>query len=50
MYVNPNFKTKKELKEALAKGKFVDVYAPGLGLPRAAQVVRNRDNGEWKAD
>ena len=31
MYVDPNFKTKKELKEALAAGKPVSVYAPGLG-------------------
>lgn len=31
MYVNPNFKTKKALKEALAAGKAVEVYAAGLG-------------------
>lgn len=31
MYVDPNFKTKKALKEALAAGKTVHVYAPGLG-------------------
>lgn len=31
MYVNPNFKTKKELKQALADGKNVEVFAPGLG-------------------
>ncbi len=30
-YVNPNFKTKKALKEALAEGKNVEVYQPGLG-------------------
>ena len=30
-YVNPNFKTKKALKEALAKGQSVEVYQPGLG-------------------
>lgn len=28
MYVSPNFKTKKALKEALAAGKHVDVYQP----------------------
>lgn len=31
MYVTPNFKTKKALKEALASGVRVDVYSPGLG-------------------
>lgn len=31
MYVSPNFKTKKELKQALADGKNVEVFAPGLG-------------------
>lgn len=31
MYVSPNYKTKKALKEALATGANVDVYAPGLG-------------------
>jgi hypothetical protein len=31
MYVSPDFKTKKALKEALAAGKDVDVYPPGLG-------------------
>lgn len=30
-YVSPNFKTKKLLKEALASGKSIDVYQPGLG-------------------
>ena len=30
-YVNPNFKTKKALKEALASGRIVEVYQPGLG-------------------
>ena len=28
-YVYPNFRTKKELKEALEAEKFVDVYQPG---------------------
>ena len=31
MYVDPNFKTKKALKEALAFGQPVTVFAPGLG-------------------
>lgn len=31
MYVSPNYPTKKALKQALAEGKNVDVYAPGLG-------------------
>lgn len=30
-YVSPNHKTKKALKEALAEGKPVHVYQPGLG-------------------
>ncbi len=29
MYVNPNFKTKKALKEAVAAGKIVTIYQPG---------------------
>lgn len=31
MYVDPDYKTKKVLREALAAGKTVTVYAPGLG-------------------
>lgn len=31
MYVDPNFKTKKALKEAVARGETVTVFAPGLG-------------------
>ena len=30
-YVNPNFATKKALKDAVAAGKTVTVFAPGLG-------------------
>lgn len=30
-YVSPNFKTKKALKEALAEGKDIEVFNPGLG-------------------
>ncbi len=29
MYVNPNFKTKKALREAVAAGARVSVYSPG---------------------
>lgn len=29
MYVSPNFKTKKALKEAIAAGKEVRVFSPG---------------------
>lgn len=33
-YVNPNFKSKKALKEAVANGDKVEVFAPGpLGGP-----------------
>jgi hypothetical protein len=30
-YVNPNCRTKKELKERLARGEKVEVFQPGLG-------------------
>lgn len=33
MYVNGNPKTKKELKEMVASGKPVTLFAPGLGYP-----------------
>lgn len=33
MYVSPNFKTKKALKEAVANKERVTVFAPGLGTP-----------------
>lgn len=33
MYTEINFKTKKALKEAVAAGKKVRIYAPGLGTP-----------------
>lgn len=29
MYVSPNFKTKKALKEAVASGERVEVFSPG---------------------
>ena len=31
-YVNPNCKTKKELKEKLASGTAIEVFQPGLGI------------------
>jgi len=34
MYTDINFKTKKELKEAVEQGKKIRVYAPGLGTPK----------------
>lgn len=33
MYVNPDFKTKKELKEAVKSGKLVTAYQPGGIFP-----------------
>lgn len=32
-YCNPNYTTKKALKEAIASGVTVTVYSPGLGTP-----------------
>ena len=29
MYVSPNFKSKKALREAIAKGESVEVFSPG---------------------
>lgn len=34
MYTSINFKTKKDLKQAVADGKTVTLYAPGLGTPK----------------
>ena len=31
MYVMPNFKTKKALKEALSEGREIQVFQPGIG-------------------
>ena len=40
MYVSPNFKTKKALKEAIAAGKQVDYYQPGMGTcPRDGTIT-----------
>ena len=33
MYVSPNFKSKKALKEAISRGDSVTVFSPGLGSP-----------------
>ena len=39
MYVRPNFKTKKSLKQAVARGDKVEVFAPGLGtIPENGRV------------
>jgi hypothetical protein len=34
MYTSINFKSKKALKEAVAAGKEVTIFAPGLGQPK----------------
>ena len=34
MYVNPNFKTKKALREAVAAGEEVTVFSPGPFPPK----------------
>lgn len=39
MYVNPNFRTKKSLKEAVADDKVVTVFQPGLGSVPANGMV-----------
>jgi hypothetical protein len=39
MYTSIDFKSKKALKEAVAAGKAVTIYAPGLGEP----VVNGRE-------
>jgi len=38
-YVEPNFKTKKELKEALKAGNPVTVFQPGLGTVPADGTI-----------
>lgn len=37
MYVSPNYKTKKALRDALAAGERVTVFAPGLGAPKVGE-------------
>jgi hypothetical protein len=34
MYCEVNFKTKKALKEAVAAGQKIGIFAPGLGSPK----------------
>ena len=34
MYTDKNFKTKKALKEAVAAGQQVTLFAPGMGTPK----------------
>jgi hypothetical protein len=34
MYVSPNFKSKKALRDAIALGQEITVFAPGLGTPK----------------
>lgn len=34
MYCERNFRTKKELKEAVARGEKIGIFAPGLGEPK----------------
>lgn len=34
MYTTQNFKSKKALKEAVAAGQAVTIFAPGLGTPK----------------
>lgn len=41
MYVEPNFKTKKALKEALLAGKDVTVYQPNAAVTGFAGPVAN---------
>jgi hypothetical protein len=45
MYASHNFKSKKEFKEAVAKGERITLYAPGLGSP----AVNGRESveGPW---
>jgi hypothetical protein len=38
MYTSINFKSKKALKEAVAAGQTVTLFAPGLGTPKTEGV------------
>lgn len=38
MYADTNFKSRKALAEAVAKGEEVTVHAPGLGTPKTDGV------------
>lgn len=35
MYADTNYKTKKALKDAVANGEQVTIFAPGMGSPKA---------------
>lgn len=62
MYTDRNFKTKKALKEAVAAGERVTIYAPGLGeapcngrttvegppLSRAPSMVCGGSDERWR--
>ena len=39
MYTRINFRTKKELKEAVARGEKVEVFQPGLGTAPTDGIV-----------
>lgn len=34
MYTRINFKSKKALKDAIAQGQKITIYAPGFGVPK----------------
>lgn len=38
MYTTKNFKTKKALKDAIAAGERITLFAPGLGTPKTDGV------------
>jgi hypothetical protein len=39
-YVSPNFKTKKALREAIASGRSIGVFQPGLGtVPENGRIA-----------
>lgn len=45
MYASVNFKTKKAFREAVAAGREITLYAPGLGSPAANG--RETVEGPW---
>ena len=52
MYTNFNFKTKKELKKAVAMGLPVGLYSPGIGQPKRDGIDYAEgpwDNHKWYA-
>lgn len=34
MYTTRDFQTKKQLREAIARGDKIDIFAPGMGAPK----------------